>query len=262
PLVRGRTFLESELDDRATAIIVTAATARRLWPGEEPLGKTLVIDFPPNPPVELSVVGVTADARTNSMGRVDDALVYLPASPRSQPFNDLMIRSPVDQATIAAAVRDAAQTIDPGIVVRMGRLEDNLDFWRNLSALVATLSGSLGLAALALATVGVYGLVAFAVSRKLREIGVRIALGATARDVLLLVLRLNLRPVLIGAAVGIAVCVGAAPVLSSLMFGVSTLDPLALGGATFVVLGAALAASLGPARHAMRVDPMTTLRYE
>ena len=262
PLARGRTFLESELDDRSTSIIVTEATARRVWPGEEPLGKTLVIHFPPNPRVELSVVGVTADASTNSIGRIDDDLVYLPASPRSQPFNDLMVRSNLDQAALATAIRDAAQAIDPGIIVRMGRLEDNLGVWRNLSTLVATLSGSLGLLALALASVGVYGLVAYAVSRKLREIGIRLALGATARDVLLLVLRLHLRPVIVGAAVGIVACLGAAPLLSSLMFGVSSFDPIALGGATLIVLGAAVAASLVPARRALRVDPMTTLRYE
>jgi ABC-type antimicrobial peptide transport system permease subunit len=104
--------------------------------------------------------------------------------------------------------------------------------------------------------------VAYAVSRKLREIGIRIALGATARDVLLLVLRLHLWPVIVGAAVGIVACLGAAPLLSSLMFGVSSFDPIALGGATLIVLGAAVAASLVPARRALRVDPMTTLRYE
>lgn len=262
PIVRGRTFEPAEMLATSRAVIVTEATARRLWPGEEPLGKTLEWPISPDATLGLDVVGVAKDVSVTGLGSVDDRYVYFPAVPLVQTDLQLIARTRADLADTIAAIRAAAAELDPGLVTRVGRLEDNLDVWRTLSGLVATLSGALGALALLLASIGVYGLVSYAVSRRLREIGLRVALGAGTRDVLALVLKQNMRPVLIGAAIGVVACVLVARLLTSLLFGVSTLDPLALGGTTLFVLGVALAASLVPACRALRVDPMITLRYE
>jgi ABC-type antimicrobial peptide transport system permease subunit len=146
--------------------------------------------------------------------------------------------------------------------VRVNRLEENLQFWQGMSSLVTMLSSALGGTALLLAAIGVYGVVGYVVSRRMREMGIRMALGAERFDVLALVLRQTMRPVAWGALVGLAACLGVSRLLASLLFGVSSLDPIAFGGAMLFVLGTALFAGLLPARRATRVDPTVTLRYE
>jgi putative ABC transport system permease protein len=262
PLVRGRAFSAADMSDTSTSVIVTEATARRFWPGEEPLGHTLQLDIGPDQRISLEVIGVAKDAYIKSIGRIDDDYVYFPATARVQPELKTLVKTRADLAATMAAIRDAARAIDPALVANVAPLENNLEFWRTWSRLVAALAGALGTLALVLASIGVYALVSYAVNLRIREVGIRIALGANTRQVLALVLRQNGRPVIVGAVVGVLGCVLVAQLLSGLLFGVSTLDPIALGGATAFVLGVALAAALLPARRAMRVDPMTSLRYE
>jgi putative ABC transport system permease protein len=142
------------------------------------------------------------------------------------------------------------------------KLEDNLEIWRSPSRIVAALSGALGALALLLASIGVYGMVSYSVSRSIREIGVRMALGANGADVMRLVLRRAMRPVLIGALVGLALCAGVSQVLSSMLFGLSAHDPIAFLCVPIFLMAVALLASSIPARRAMRVDPMIALRCE
>jgi ABC-type antimicrobial peptide transport system permease subunit len=146
--------------------------------------------------------------------------------------------------------------------VRVTPLEANLDVWRGLARLAGGLATSLGALALVLAAVGVYGVVAYAVGLRVREIGIRRALGANAQSVVALMMKRTMRPVVIGAIVGLAAAAGVAQILTSVLFGVSPLDPVGLGLATLFVLAVALTAGFLPARRATRVDPMTTLRYE
>jgi ABC-type antimicrobial peptide transport system permease subunit len=155
-----------------------------------------------------------------------------------------------------------AAELDPALVVRVEPLEANLDLWRSLAGLSSVLATALGCLALVLASVGIYGVVAYAVGRRAREIGIRIALGANARSVVALLLKRTMRPVMIGAAIGLAAAVGVSQVLSSVLFGVSPVDPLALLGAALIVAGVAFAAGTLPARRAARVDPSRTLHYE
>ena len=138
----------------------------------------------------------------------------------------------------------------------------NLELYRLPSRIVTALSAVLGGFALLLASIGIYGVVSYAVSRRVREIGIRMTLGAEAGDVMGMVLRGALRPVLLGAAVGVAGCAAVSRVLSSLLFGVSPFDPLAFGAVTLFLIGVAAAASYVPARRAARLDPMAALRYE
>lgn len=262
PIVRGRTFTATELGDSPRAAIVTEATARRLWPGQEPVGRTLVMGVGQNQEVSLEIVGVAKDAQVTGIAEAEPSYVYLPAGPRAQRGLDLLVRSRAEFAGLAAGIRAVARELDPGVAVRVSRLEENLDFWRTVSRLIAGLSGSLSLLALVLASVGVYGVVAYVVSRRRREVGIRMALGASASDVQRLIVRQTLRPVAIGALIGIAVAAVASQILHAVLFGISPFDPVAFIGAPLFLLGIAVAATLLPTREALRVDPVTTLRYE
>jgi predicted permease len=262
PIVHGRTFMPEELSDPARAVIVTEATARRYWPGRDAIGQTLMMRVARDREAPLEVVGVAKDAQISRIAEDGLSYVYLPASPRAQARLSLVVRSQAGCAGLATAVRAATRGLDPSLLVRVNRLEENLDFWRTMSRLVAGLSGSLGLLALMLASVGVYGVVSYVVSRRIREVGIRMMLGASARDVQAMILGQTMRPVAIGVVIGIAAAAAASQILTSVLFGISRFDPVAFIGAPLFLMGVAAAASLVPAPPGMRVDPMTTLRYE
>ena len=268
PIVRGRTFTEAELTEGSTAVIVTEATARRFWPGQDPIGQTIITpraDYVTGGALgerNLEVVGVARDAQVTAIGQIPATFLYLPAIPQNEPVLYLLARSRVDSAATAAAIRAAAAELDPAVSVSVEPLEANFDLWRDLSRLVSTLSTSLGVLSLVLAAVGIYGVVAYAVARRIREIGIRIALGASAYSVVSLILTRTMRPVVIGAVVGLAAAAGISRVLSSVLFGVSPADPVALVGAALVVAGVSIAAGILPARRAAQIDPMRTLQYE
>jgi predicted permease len=262
PLVRGRTFTDAELAEGSTAAIVTETTAQRYWPGQDAIGQVLAIRTGRNEGIEAQIVGVARDTQISQIGEVPDNYVYLPTTPPTQARLQVVARSETGYAPIAAGIRQIVRELDEGLVVRVEPLEANLEFWRSLSRLVTSLAAALGALALVLAAVGVYGVVAYAMSRRTREIGIRMALGANAPDVLRLVLAQTMRPVVIGAAVGLLACAAVSRILASVLFGVSTLDPLALVGGTLFVLGVALAAGALPARRAASVDPTTTLHHE
>jgi ABC-type antimicrobial peptide transport system permease subunit len=152
--------------------------------------------------------------------------------------------------------------LDPAMAVTVAPLEENLNLWRTIAQLSAALSGSLSGLGLVLASIGVYGVVSYAVSRRLREVGIRMALGASAAEVRSMILKQAMRPVLAGAAIGMLFAVGVAGILQSVLFGVSAYDPVAFIGAPLFLIMIAVAASLIPTGRAMNVDPMITLRYE
>jgi predicted permease len=261
PVVRGRTFTAAERTGESRAVIVTEATARRYWPGGDPIGRTLVMGLGPNQEVALEIVGVAGDAQITTVGETVSSYMYLPAGAPGRRLG-LLVRSRTDLAALASGIRAVTREIDPGIVARVNPLEQNLDFWRTVSRITASLSGSLGLLALTLASLGVYGVVSYVVSRRVREVGIRMMLGANARDVQRLILRQTLRPVVIGGVIGIAAAAAASQVLHSVLFGVSPFDPVAFVGAPLFLLVVAAAASVLPARQALKLDPMTTLRYD
>jgi putative ABC transport system permease protein len=264
PIVAGRNFSEAELAGDASAAIVTQSTAARYWPGQDPIGQALLWRFSPTTEEEvtLRVVGVARDAQVSQIGEVDPYHVYLPATPRSLLFLQLLVRSRTDFAATAAGLRNAIATLDPGIAATIMPLESNIDFMRHLSSVVTSLAGSLGLLALLLASVGIYGVVAYFVSSRTREIGIRVALGAGSRSVLGLVLRRTMRPVAIGAVLGLAASLATSRILSSLLFGVSPADPVGFGAAVVLVLVIALTVGLVASGRAVRSDPMAILRHE
>ena len=263
PIVRGRTFAAAELVDSPRAAIVTEATARRYWPGQDPVGRMLMINVGgPNEEAQLEIVGVAKDAQITGVAEIASSYIYLPAGPRDDRLLDLLVRSETDFAGLGAAVRAVSRELDPMVAVRVSRLEENLDFWRTLSRMTVGLSGSLSLLALVLASIGVYGVVSYVVSRRRREVAIRLALGATAGAVQSLIVRQTLRPVAIGVLIGVVASAAASRILQAILFGVSPFDPLAFICAPLFLVAIACAATLLPIRQALRVDPITTLRYE
>lgn len=258
PIVRGRDFTEEEVRAGANVVIVTETTARKFWPGEDPIGKMLR----EGDKTDLQIVGVARDAQVSHLGETPKLYVYLPAGPKEQSNLQLMIHGGGGFAAVVAGVRSAAAELDPDVVVDVTKFEDNLETWRVPARIVAGLAGSLGALGLLLAAVGVYGVVSYAVSRRTREIGIRMTLGADGRDVMSLMLSQSMRPVLIGGAIGIVGCAGFSWVLSSMLFGVSARDPIAFVFVPAFLLGIALLASYVPARRATKVNPIVALRYE
>ena len=262
PIVRGRPFGDADSGEVARSVIVTEATARRYWPGEDPIGRRIMMSTGPGGEIPLEIVGVAKDAQMSPDAQVGSSYLYLPAGSRGQRRLGLVIRGGGEFGGLASSIRGVARELDPALVVRVSRLEENLEFWRTGSRMMAGLSGSLSLLALVLASLGVYGVVSCVVSRRRREVGIRMTLGASSRSVQRLILRQTLRPVVVGVAAGIAAAAAASRMLESVLFGISPLDPVAFIGAPLFLLAVAAAATLIPTRAALKVDPMTALRYE
>jgi predicted permease len=262
PILRGRAFTDADMSDASLAAIVTEATAANLWPGRDAVGQRLLLATGPDSDVAIEVVGVARDAQVAYVGQIEPYYLYLPAAPRNALSLKLLVRSRTDFASTATAVRAAAQRLDPGLAVQVSPLEANLDYWRNLSGTLTGLGASLGLLALALGAVGIYGVVAYFVGRRTREIAIRVALGARSGDVLAMIMRRTMRPVVIGAAIGLAGAIAVSRVLSSVLFGVSPFDALGIGVAVVFVLAVAFVAGFLPGRSATRQQPLAALHYE
>jgi predicted permease len=255
PIVRGRAFTDVEVrseNTRPRPAIVSESTARNLWPGADPIGRTFLSQSD-----TLQVVGVAADAQVSTLGRVDPYYVYVPGG-----ASVLLIRSRASFNATASSIRAAVRALDPSLIVTVLPLEATLGWWRGVSITATTLAGGLGLLALVLAAVGIFGVVSYSVAARYREIGVRIALGATALNVLAMVLRQTMRPVFGGAVIGIAMAIGLSRILASVLFGVSPVDPIGLGGAALLVIVVAIAAGIMAARPATRADAIAALRCE
>ena len=262
PIVRGRNFTDAESANAAQQsgtrpVIISETAARTLWGEGDPIGRTLLQDDMRGGDVTLQVVGVAADAQLTALGTVVPYIYQV-----GQPGGVLLVKSRVDFAATAAGIRSIVRSSDPSVAFRVLSLEGNVAWWRGVSSIVTTLGAGLGVLALVLASVVIYGVVSFAVSRRYREVGIRMALGATALDALRTILRQSLRPVVIGAVIGIIAASGVSRILSSVLFGVSPADPIGLCGAALLVLAVALAAGVMAARPVTRTDATAILRYE
>jgi predicted permease len=264
PILRGRAFSEQDTEKVPRVAIVSDAMARRYWPGQDPVGKRFSIPLPPAPYAEVlhTVVGVAADARYRELqaSRFDLYLSYLQSAER---LNHLVVRTAGDPRALAPAVRQAVRGVDPGLavddVVTMDALvSQHLGGTRFRMQLLAAFASF----ALFLTALGTYGVMAFVVGQRTREIGVRVALGARSAHVLGLVLRQGLVPVAGGLAAGLLASLAAGRALQALLYGVAAHDTRAAGTASALLLAAALAACALPARRALRVDPAEALRDE
>jgi macrolide transport system ATP-binding/permease protein len=258
PMVRGRTFTAAEARSDAPVVVITESTARRLWPGQDAVGKTLGA----SKKKQYEVVGVVKDSQASHLGQSDGLFFYRPAGPAEQDRLQLLVHSQSGDTATANGIREAARALDGKLVVDVTKLADNLEVWRTPSRMVAALSGVLGTLALLLAAIGVHGVVSYGVSQRIREIGIRMTLGAAGRDVMSLAFGQVLGPVVIGGLVGVIGCAAVSELLSDALYGLGAHDPIAFIGVPLFLLGVAFLASYLPARRASRVDPLTALRYE
>jgi predicted permease len=268
PIVRGRNFNDGDRADGRRVMIISARLAAVAFPGQDPIGKRISCCVP-GPDGFKVVVGVAGDIRSRGPATAPRPEFYLPLAQTPDVawnwFRTLYVvaRTPGDPAALTKPLNAAVTGIDrdlPLFDVRTmdQRLAGSLATAR-FNTLLLTLLGGIGLA---LAATGIYGVIAYFVSQRTQEIGVRMALGATAGSVVRLVLGQALRPVTIGAGVGVATALGASRVLSSQLFGVSRTDPLTIGAVVATLIGVALVASAVPARRAAAVDPTRALQSE
>lgn len=256
PLVRGRSFTVAEVRSDAALAVVPNATAERVWPAQDPIGKVLRWNGK-----FYEVIGVTADTRSAYLPMVDSAYVYVPLAPR-EGSAEVIVRFAGGYAGTANTIRQLVRNMDANLVCGVTRIADNGVTWIAPARVSAALATVLGALALVLAAIGIYGTIAYTVSRRVREISIRMVFGARTIDVHKLVLGQALRPVLAGAAIGSVLAVAAAQLLRSLLFGVTTFDPVSYATVvTFLVATAALAAYL-PARHAAKIEPVRALHEE
>ena len=260
PIVRGRAFTHAELDRGASAAIVTEATAKRFWPGQDPVGQTIVAASSPD--TVLEIVGIVRDAHVSSVANTESTYLYLPAGPSVQRRLVLLVRSETDFEPLAKSIRSTIEMLDAGLVAQVQPLAANLGFWRTVSRSIATLAGSLTGLALVLASIGVYGVVSYIVIRRRREVGVRMALGASPYAVQALVLRETLRPVGVGVLIGVLAAGASSQLLERGLFGISPLDPIAFVVSAIFMLAVATMATVMPTRKALKGDPLTALRYD
>jgi putative ABC transport system permease protein len=259
-LVRGRDFDERD-DERAPPVaIVNETFARRYWPGEEPLGRRFRQGGPAEPMME--VVGVVEDGKYAGLNEAPQAYAVRPLAQAYTGTNTVVIRTDRDPRELLAAVRNEVRQLDPHLPVSGKPLEERLAMPLLPVRVAASLLGSFGLLALALAAIGIYGVMSYAVSRRTREIGIRMALGAQASAVMRLTVRQGMTPVLVGVALGLAAALGLTRLAGSLLFSVSAADPLTYAGVTALLTAVALLACYVPARRAAKVDPLVALRND
>jgi len=261
---RGRVFADSDADGQPGVVVVSESLARRYWPGAEPIGKRLKIPLPPTPYHQawLTVVGVVADARYREIrnSRLDLYMSFLQADHTP---HHLVVRAAVAPASLGPAIRETVRALDRDQpvteIVAMSEVVRNA---LGEPRFAASVFGAFALIAALLAVLGLYGLVAYSVSRRTREIGVRVALGALPRDVRRLVLGEGLRLAGIGVAIGVLLAAAASRLLGSLLFSVRPADPLTFASVPILLLSVAALACLVPALRAARVDPTVALRAE
>lgn len=263
PLLRGRVFSEQDSPSNPNAAIISETFARRYFPHQDPIGKKMKFGFPPDIDVSREIVGVVGDVRDVTLGREPEPMMYVPFAQAPLWGGEVVVRSSLSTSSVAEAIRHAVHSIDKNLpVTDIEPLANAVDRSISQERFRTFLLVSFGAIALLLAGAGIFGVISYFVSRRTREIGVRIALGAQSRDIIRLVLGQGMKLVLIGVAIGSAAAFLLNRLMAGLLYGISATDPLTFGAVAIVLLGVAAAACYIPVVRALRVDPMVALRYE
>jgi predicted permease len=270
PLLAGRNFTTGEVDAKAAVAIVSESTARSLWPGESALGKLVRLEEPVRNgdtrvlAPSAQVIGIARDNQIFRVGQTPQLFFYLPGATHGESDTTLLVRTSADAAAFKDVVRREAYALEPVLRLFVSTFEEKIAKDSSVVSAQAASHGAtfLGTLALLLASVGIYGVMAWSVVQRTREIGIRMALGAQSYNVLALVLRQGMKLVLFGILIGVPASLAAAQLLKSMMFGLSAADALTVGVVTALLTGVTLVACYLPARRATRVDPLETLRYE
>jgi len=260
-LVSGRSFLDTDREGTLPVAVINESLAHRLWPAERAgsvLGKRLRFS---NAEGWLQVVGIVADSRTTGLREPPEPNAYRPVLQSYAPVMLLHVRTAKEPEPLLERVRREVQAMDPNLPLldprTIGQVR-NLSLWA--PRMGAGLLSMFGLLAMLLAALGVYGVVSYSVGQRRREIAIRMAIGAARHDVIRLIVRQGMRPVLIGIGAGILGALGLARAVASLLFGIGSADPLSFGGASLLLALVALAAVYWPARRASGQDPLAALR--
>jgi putative ABC transport system permease protein len=265
PLIHGRLFNAQDGPDAPNVAVISQTLARQKWPHQNPVGQ--VVDFSNMDGImkPLTIVGVVGDIRAEGLDQPPTPIIYVDYRQRGLGVNSspaIILRTALPASAIVPSARSIFHDLDPNIPVQFSTFAEALGGWMAERRFLLLLAGVFAGAALALAAVGIYGLVAHSVTRRTQEIGIRMALGAQRGDVLRLVIGEGARLAAIGLAIGVAASLVAARLISSLLFDVKPTDPLTFIVVSLILTGVALLASYIPARRAMRVDPMVALRHE
>jgi len=256
PIRLGRPFVAQDDARSQKVVVVNETLANRLWPGGSAIGRTMGFQGE-----RVLVIGVARDSKYGTLTERNPPFVYVPLAQYSRPDQRLIVRTALDPAALAPGIRDAVRSLDPALppplVTTLRRETSIVLFPQRVAAMV---TGLLGGAGLLLAAVGLYGLIAFSVGRRTREIAVRVALGAQRGGVVGMVLREGMRLAGTGVVVGVLLAVAATRLISGFLFDVSPLDGLTFAGMSGLFIAVALLASYLPARRAAAADPLTALR--
>lgn len=258
PVVEGRVFDERETADSEQVIIVNQTFAERYWPDKSALGRSVFTQGS-----KRRVVGVVGAGKYRDLGEAPEPYYYLPLEQNFQSFAYLHVRTAGDPGTVLASVLQQAAAVDANVpLANIQTGDEHLGLARLPSRMLGWIAGVFGMVALILASIGLYGVMAYSVSQRVREFGVRSALGATPSDILRLVFSQGMLITLFGAAIGALAAVAAGRLVSGVLLGIDGLDWGTFGSVAGVLLAVSAVAALFPARRATRVDPMNALRYE
>jgi putative ABC transport system permease protein len=268
PLLRGRDFTAQDTINSPQVAIVSEKLARRLWPEikdpGEALGKRLLAGA--SDPISCEVIGVAKDSKNNIFNSIDrepEPTIYRPFAQNYSSTASVVVRANGDPRGLIPAVRREVAALDENLPAQdLQPLSETVGLatWSARTGAVAL--SFFGLIGLALAGVGIYGVMSYSVARRTREMGLRMALGAQARDVMKLVVKQGLRLTLIGTIIGLTLAVAVTRLIASLLFGVTATDPATFSGVALFLIVVALLACYLPARRATKIDPMTALRHE
>jgi predicted permease len=263
PMLEGRDFTDQDTATSQSVAIVNESMAQFYFGDQSPIGRRFGygadVDYP------RQIVGVVKDAKYDTAREKTPLMLYLPYRQAARFLGDLcvVVRTAGNPATVSASIRQELRDIDPSLpVLKINTIEEQLDDALVQERTVAALAGFLGVLAVLLACLGLYGMISYTVARRTNEIGIRVALGATRSDIIGMVLKESLLLVLVGVAIGIPATLGTTRLVSAMLFGISAADPLTIAAATLLMIVVAALASLMPAHRASRVDPMVALRYE
>jgi predicted permease len=267
PLLRGRDFTPRDDDHGPPVAIVNEVMAREQWPGEDPVGRQIVLREPNREPLQTTIVGVVKNVLQSDWTSAPDHEIYLPYLQRPNAFGltalTFVVRTALDPEALAKSCESAVRGIDRSIPLSQVEsmqhtIADKL--WR--SRVSATLLGVFAAIALALAAVGIYGVISYGVRQRTREIGIRVALGGTRLDILGLVMFQSLKPVLAGLALGICLAIGASRLVAALLYQVSATDLPTYLLVILALIVTGILATWAPAWRAIRADPLAALRHE